>query len=453
MSQASQQIGAAEAAAAPPAAAGATAAAPPAGSPATVSPQSDSAATQRPAKSAAGSTMNTPQRLRLLSLGVVVVGLVVGVVGALIFSYLALSLSRAKADTAQLIRVQKIQSNLLSADATATNAFLVGGLEPPAQRAAYDQAMSSTSSLIAEAAQAQSADGAALAALNQQVLSYAGVIEQARANNRQGLPVGAQYLRNASAQLRSEALPILDNLVDANAARATDEMKAGAGYIVLIISLVGLVGVIIAQVWLARRFRRTFNVGMLASSIVLFILVAGSLIIVQQLRGALNEISSGSLAAVNTAADARINANNAKSNESLTLIARGSGQAFEAAWKSSANSVAESLGDLSDKPELVSQWQAYTDVHTDIRKLDDGGRWDRAVARATGSGRDSSNTVFAAFDGNLASYLDGVSQDASNSLADEQPVMIVAAILILLGGLAAALLGRWGMAERLKEYR
>jgi hypothetical protein len=68
---------------------------------------------------------------RLLSLGVVVAGIIIGLVGALTFAYLAFSLSRAKADTAQLIRVQKIQSNLLSADATATNAFLVGGLEPP----------------------------------------------------------------------------------------------------------------------------------------------------------------------------------------------------------------------------------------------------------------------------------------------------------------------------------
>jgi hypothetical protein len=330
---------------------------------------------------------------------------------------------------------------------------LVGGLEPPAQRAAYDQALSSTSSLIAEAAQAQPADGTALAALNQQVLSYAGMIEQARANNRQGLPIGAQYLRNASAQLRSDALPILNNLVSANAARATDEMKAGAGYIVLVIALLGLGGVIAAQVWLARRFKRKINVGMLASSIVLLVLVIGSLIVVLQLRSSLQEISSGSLAAVNTAADARINANDAKSNESLTLIARGSGQAFEAAWKSSADSVAENLGRLTDKPELVGQWQAYTDVHTQIRALDDEGQWDKAVAKATGSANDSSNTVFGAFDSNLAGYLDGVSQQASNSLANEQPVMVVAAVLILLGGLAAALLGRRGVAERLREYR
>ena len=452
MSQASQQVGGAGVAAPPSTAAGATTAVPSAAADATVSTPPDSAAPS-PAAKAAESTMSTPQRLRLLSLGVVVVGLVIGVIGALIFTYLAVSLSRAKADTAQLIRVQKIQSNLLSADATATNAFLVGGLEPPTQRAAYDQAMSSTSSLIAEAAQAQPADGTALAALNQQVLSYAGMIEQARANNRQGLPIGAQYLRNASAQLRSDALPILNNLVSANAARATDEMKAGAGYIVLVIALLGLGGVIAAQVWLARRFKRKINVGMLASSIVLLMLVIGSLIVVLQLRSSLQEISSGSLAAVNTAADARINANDAKSNESLTLIARGSGQAFEAAWKSSADSVAENLGRLTDKPELVGQWQAYTDVHTQIRALDDEGQWDKAVAKATGSANDSSNTVFGAFDSNLAGYLDGVSQEASNSLANEQPVMVVAAVLILLGGLAAALLGRRGVAERLREYR
>jgi hypothetical protein len=452
VSQASQQIGAAEVTA-PPAAAGTTTAAPPAPQQAALASPPSSATSEAGAKALAQKKMNTPQRLRLLSLGVVVVGVVVGLIGTLTFAYLAASLSRAKADTAQLIRVQKIQSNLLSADATATNAFLVGGLAPPAQRAAYESAISSTSSLIAEAARAQPADGDALAALNQQVVSYAATIEQARANNRQGLPVGAQYLRNASAQLRSDALPIVDNLVSANATRAADEMHAGAGFVVLVIALLALGAVIVGQIWLARKFRRKINVGMLASAGVLLLIVIASLIAVLQLRSALDQISSGSLAAVNTAADTRIDANNAKSNESLTLIARGSGQAFEDAWKSSADAVAGNLPRLTDKPELVSQWQAYTDVHGQIRELDDGGQWDKAVARATGSGRTSSNAAFDTFDSNLASYLDGVSQDASNSLADELPIMVVAAILILLGGLAAAWLGRWGVAERLKEYR
>ena len=255
--------------------------------------------------------------------------------------------------------------------------------------------MSSTSSLIAEAARAQPADGDALAALNQQVVSYAATIEQARANNRQGLPVGAQYLRNASAELRSDALADpgqpRERQCDASGRRDARRRRLSSS---CVIALLGLGGVIVGQMWLARRFRRTINVGMLASAAVLLLIVIGSLIAVLQLRSALDQISSGSLAAVNTAADTRIDANNAKSNESLTLIARGSGQAFEDAWKSSADSVAGNLPRLTDKPELVSQWQAYTDVHGQIRELDDGGLWDKAVARATGSGRTSSNTVF-----------------------------------------------------------
>ncbi len=451
MSQASHP-GGATGVAAPPVAAPTTAAPPiahPATTPAAPAPATPSAATPL----AAVKTMDTPQRLRLLSLGVVIIGVLVALVGVLTFTYLAVSLSRAEADTAQLIRVQKIQSNLLSADAIATNAFLVGGLEPPAQRAVYDQAMSSTSSLIVEASQAQPADAAALSALNQQVVSYAATIEQARANNRQGLPVGAQYLRNASADLRSTALPILDNLVSSNAARAADDMDALAGYIFPIIALLALAGVIVGQVWLARRFKRKINVGMLASAAVLLVITIASLIAALQLSSTLNSITNGSFAAVNTAADARIDANNAKSNESLTLIARGSGQAFEAAWKSSAESVAANLQRLTDRPELVNQWQAYTNVHSEIRALDDGGRWDRAVSQATGSGRESSNTVFGTFDNNLAGHLDEVSQETSSSLAGIQPVTVVFAILTLLSGLAVALLGRWGIAARLKEYR
>jgi hypothetical protein len=451
VSQASHHGGATGVAAPPIAAAPTTTApiAPPATTPAQPTPAKPGPAT--PAQAA--KARNTPQRLRLLSLSVVVVGVVVALLGALTFSYLAFSLGRAQADTAQLIRVQKIQSNLLTADATATNAFLVGGLEPPAQREVYDQALSGISSLIVEAAEAQPADAVALAALNQQVISYAATIEQARANNRQGLPVGAQYLRNASAELRSTALPILDNLVSSNAGRAADQMDVRVGYLLPAISLLALAGVIIGQLWLARRFKRRINVGMLVSAVLLLVITVGGFIAVQQLSSSLSSISNGSYAAVNAAADARIDANNAKSNESLTLIARGSGQAFEDAWKSSADSVTSNLGRLSERPELTTQWQAYTDVHNEIRELDDDGRWDRAVAKATGSGRDSSNTVFNTFDQNLASYLDEQSQNASSSLANEQPAMVVGAILILLGGLAAALLGRWGVATRLKEYR
>jgi hypothetical protein len=390
--------------------------------------------------------------LRLLSLGVVAVGVVVGLVGALVFAALAYSLHRAEADTAQLIRVQQIQTNLLVADATATNAFLVGGLEPPAQRATYDQAITTTGALIAQAARAQPADAEALAALNQRVLDYTGSVEQARANNRQGLPVGAQYLRTASAQLRSDALPILNALVGTNAERATMRMDMRLGYLYVGIAVLGLAALIAAQVWLARRFKRTINAGMLAGSIALLLALVGGTIGLQQVRSSVDGIQTGSFAAVNAAADARIHASNAKSNESLTLIARGSGAAFEDAWKASSSAVQANLNDLGAGAP-AAEWNRYVAVHNQIRALDDGGQWDAAVALATGTGPKSANSAFNAFDTKLAGSLDQVSRQASAGLSGPRTTLVVAAILLLLLGLITAWFGRRGVAARLAEYR
>ena len=283
-------------------------------------------------------------------------------------------------------------------------------------------------------------------------MAYAASIEQARANNRQGLPIGAQYLRAASTQLRTEALPILDTLVATNAERASARMDMRLGYVFVVIAVLGLAAMIAGQVWLARRFKRTINLGMLAASIALLAALVGGTIGVLQLSAAVGAIETGSFAAVNAAADARIDAYNAKSNESLTLIARGSGGAFETAWKASADSVVANLDRLGPAAP-AAEWTRYMEVHNKIRALDDGGQWDAAVALATGSGPESANTAFNAFDAKLAGTLDQVSQEASAGLSRPQPLLVVGAILALLLGLAAALLGRRGVAARLREYR
>jgi hypothetical protein len=49
--------------------------------------------------------------------------------------------------------------------------------------------------------------------------------------------------------------------------------------------------------------------------------------------------------------------------------------------------------------------------------------------------------------------LNQVSEEASAGLAGPQTALVIAAILTLLLGLAAALLGRRGVAARLREYR
>ena len=46
----------------------------------------------------------------------------------------------------------------------------------------------------------------------------------------------------------------------------------------------------------------------------------------------------------------------------------------------------------------ASQWNAYAAVHRQIRALDDSGKWDQAVRLATGTGAGSANATFGGFD-------------------------------------------------------
>lgn len=398
-----------------------------------------------------GST-STPRRLSQLSALAIALCLILGGVGVVTFLNIAGALDRASDNTEQLIRVQSIQTSLLEADATATNSFLVGGLESTEQRATYDQAIEEATRLIAKAADAQSADAEALAVLNDNVVEYAATIEQARANNRQGFPVGAQYLRTAGAELRDRSLPIVDNLVEANADRAKAEMHPSGQVWFTIVGIVAFVSLLLIMLWVARRFKRTLNLGLIAATaLILITLIVGS-IALASVRERVDDIAAGPFNDVRLSARARIEANNAKSNESLTLIARGSGASFEQAWAGSAQRVVHRLDGLSDDTSLDELWQTYAQTHTEIRKLADGGNWDGAVGQATGHDSASSNVTFGDFDRAVKDYLDRNSDHASADLHQPVTALRLGALLTTLAAAAAAVLSRLGLAARIKEY-
>jgi hypothetical protein len=416
-----------------------------------------------PASTAPASQASRPQhsdtirRLNLHSIGLVVATVLFGIAGALAFIEQSYAVNRAEDSTAQLIRVQDIQTYLLSADATVTNAFLVGGLEPTSQRATYDQAIEQTAALVADAAEAQPADREALSALNQLVVEYAATVEQARANNRQGLPVGAQYLRDASAQLRAEALPIMDNLVQANADRASDRMDSSAVWWFLLVGVLVLAALGYSQYWVARRFKRTINLGLAAGTVVVVVALLAGVVLLGSVASKINDVEDGPFSVVTAAAQARIAAYDAKANESLTLISRGSGAAFEEAWVARADDVTSQL-DVVDQiwgeTNAQTDWTAYTDVHENIRELDDGGQWEQAVEIAIGTDpQTSSNGTFGTFDDGLSTTLDQASADADAGLSDVGPVLVIGTVLLLVAGGVSALLAWWGLSQRLKEYR
>lgn len=396
----------------------------------------------------ARTAQNTPRLIITLMAISLAAALLLGATGGWqLLSARQASLAAAH-DTEQLLRVQNIQTDLLRADAIATNAFLVGGLEPEAQRADYDASIAEAARLIAEAAEAQPADREALERLNTAVTDYAAQIELARANNRQGFPVGAEYLKQSSAELRATAMPLLDNLVTANSTRAETELSSHGPVVLVIVGLVCVAAMAAASVLAARRFRRIVNPGLaLGLGLMLVALVVGGATLGSRSSDG-RTISDGSFDQVRSLAAARISGNDAKAYESLTLIARGSGADYQKGWEVAAATVTDVL---APGTAVRRNWDAYSTQHVAIRKADDGGDWDSAVASSIGDG--DANTAFSAFDTSTKTALDAASVAASADLAKSGRGTLPGAVVVMLLCAAAAVLSAWGLSRRMREFQ
>lgn len=380
---------------------------------------------------------------------------VVAVAACVLFAVLTSALqvlawqsNRAAADnTEQLVRVQNIQSTLFRADALATTSFLVGGLEPPEQRQAYDEAIDQVTRQIADAAQAQPADSEVLAALNSTVSRFTTTNTQARDNNRQGFPVGAEYLRGASTQLRDEAQPLLEALTDANSTRAESELGGQHPLLLLLPGLVALGLLWWVNTQLARVFRRRFNVGIAAAFVAIAVLTLVSYAVSSNQDDTNDRLRAGSYRAAVDEATARTAANDAKSNESRRLGAQGSGAVFEEGWQAAATTVTETAS-----TETLPLWQVYAGLHDDVLALEQGGKYDEAVALATTAAADGPTAALDRFDQASQDVVTQAATDTTGELRSGNSLLLVLAAVTLLLGLGAAALATWGIAQRRREY-
>jgi hypothetical protein len=402
----------------------------------------------------------TPGRLALATTVAVVACLILGVTGFLAGNGQSAALHDAQRDAAQLVGTQELRNDLVSADATATNAFLVGGLEPAEARERYEGSLSEAAQAVPSlAATARGAGEAAdLAAVSDSVQRYAGLVESARANNRQGFPVGAAYLDQASAALRDEVLPTIDEVAVSTSQRVDADMGSiSLAQALLLFVLLGLVALGAVQLWLARRTHRVLNTGLAAASVAL--LVGGVVTVAAVLggNGVARSVASGPYAATVATSEALSLATDAKSMESFTLIKRGSGADFEESYQTSLTDAkalltkaAEANDTGSDPLSLLNAWDAK---HAEIRELDDGGRWDDAVDAATATGDGSAGAAFAAFSEQAHEDVETTSTAAVDRLGSAATTAQTAAWIALVLGVAGAVAAAAGMNVRLKEYR
>ena len=390
---------------------------------------------------------NTPallNRLQIIGMAAVLLfGLASGLVQFLSYQ----SDGRAADDTEQLLRIQEIQSSLLRADALATNAFLEGGDEDPAKRGEYDDTIGSVFEEIASAAEAQAADREALQALVVVVNRYANYVAEARVYNRQGFPVGAEYLSVASDSLRTEAQPILDNLVTANTERAEGSMAGQHPFWLLLVGLL-VTGVLVwLSVMLAQRFRRYVNPGIAIAMVIVVITTVVAAIAAWRGDSQNDGLLDNELQTAVDQAAARTAGNDAKAYESLRLIKRGSKAVYEPKWEAAAAVVM----DKADRSSL-RVWQRYADDHAAIASLDDDDLWFQARNAAISEKDGGATADFNDFDDDtrLAAAENG--STTTDELRAGRSLALVGSLLTLLLGVVASVFVARGINARRKEY-
>ena len=128
-----------------------------------------------------------------------------------------------------------------------------------------------------------------------------------------------------------------------------------------------LIGLVALAVWLARRTHRYLNPSLTGAIALLLVALFVTATIITGIGSATRGVSQGDYQRAVALADVTTAANDARANESLTLIRRGSGATNEEAWKTNETAVRNTLDGIDQSATLSSLWTDYVTAHQKVR--------------------------------------------------------------------------------------
>jgi hypothetical protein len=410
---------------------------------------------------------STPGRLTGLMALVVALGVLVGVASVIGTVRRADLVDAVRTRSGPLtVSAQQLYRSLSDADATAAAAFLSSGVEPAALRDRYQADIAGASAALTQAAGASDSDQDAVRRIAAALPAYTALVETARAYNRMNLPLGAAYLREASGLMRDQLLPAAQRLYQSRTGRLAADRSDAAGlpWLALLLILCCLGGLAVGQAYLVRRTQRLVNLGMATATLATLALLGWLVASWAGTAGALHASEREGSAQVEVLSQARIHALQARADEALTLVAHGSGAAFEKDFGTEFGRLRADLaqahagaGDAEVRAAVVDalgQAGAWNAAHTKVRAADDGGRYADAVTLAVGaSDRAGATASFNALDAELAKTIgtasaafDADAARAGSALSGTGVGFLVLTLVLLAGAVA-------GLQQRIGEYR
>jgi hypothetical protein len=417
----------------------------------------------------------TPGRLTVIAIGLVLLTVLTGLVGAIALRQKQTTIDNLVEHREPLAAAaQQLYRSLSDADATAASAFLSGGTEPEALRARYERDIAQAGAALAKASADVGDDTQAQAQvqlLNQQLPVYASLVETARTNNRQGFPAGAAYLREANGLMRDKILPAANTLYQIDFVRLGAEQDDARSFpwTTVVLAVLLLAALIATQMYLTRRTNRLINIGLAVATVAVVLSLLWGTVALLFMSGAVADGQRNGSALAEVLVRARIVTLKLRADETLTLVTRGDGPNYEDEFGKlrpqvsggneanllvQAKNLASSQQVVGELQAAIENTNAYLAAHDRIRKLDkDEGKYQEAVDAAIKDAPDSAATAFAKLDENLLKALNAGRQEfldqtltARNALIGLVPGIVVLALLAAAGITL-------GIAQRLREYR
>lgn len=399
---------------------------------------------------------STPARMIALGLILIIAFVVTGTVTSISVSERARTLDTLLVRTEPLANsAQNLYGALSVADAAASTAFIAGGLEPRDVRDRYTQAIGNAGTELIRASDglAVSDDEArtVLMEIGAGLPVYTGLVETARANNRSGNPVGAAYLGEASTQMQSSLLPRAERLYAEQAARVSNDQErfVNPPFVAIGLVVVCLILLVLAQIYLSTRTRRKLNAGFLGASLAISLLLGWMLVAGLISSVATDRALDRGVAPLQKLTSGFILAQQARADETLNLIRRGSTREFDVEFAQNTDRLTEMFADDADMTGSVAAWKAS---HERIDQALAVGDFTTAVTVATGNGVQDSSTQFRLLDTMLDNGIDDARAELRGNVVRAKSVLTgLASGAIVLAVAAAAAVGV-GLIPRLREY-
>ena len=417
----------------------------------------------------------TPGTLRLMLITLVGASALWGILGAWTVGQHASAAAQVATSSEPLsLDARQLYQSLSDADVTATTAFLAGPPEPLAVRQRYeaDLARAAADLSALRAADANSADAPALAAISADLPVYAGYVQQAQAYSALGHPLtGGSFMQVASEQMHLRLLPAARQIYTSqNAALGAASARAtGLPLIVLVLLLAVAIGVALlrTQRWLTRRTHRIVNYGLLAATAAVIVATVWLAVAFTTARTDLERSLGHGSTPAELLARAAIAAQQARADEVLNLISRSGSASFQQDFTAMRTTIGPGSGSLLAAAAGAAPTGAGAQAVAAAER--DASSWYSVAGRVfrldvAANYAAETRLVIAPGAGGSAAGFSRLESDIGRGIAADQVVFTAGATAgsgafggleagIIVAALIMAAGSGWGLTRRLAEYR